>query len=115
MPSLPSCPCSVPGCPNVAIRGGRCAEHARQYRHQAEQRRPSAATRGYDAKWRRIRASFLRHHPYCAICGAEATVVDHVLPLSQGGTHEWANLQPLCVSCHNRKTAVLDRKDKPWE
>ena len=108
MPTRPSTPCLASGCPNPAVRGGRCEEHAKQYRAQSDQARPSAAERGYDAKWRRVRAQFLRHHPECAVCGAEATVVDHVVPLSQGGTHEWANLQPLCVACHNRKTATVD-------
>jgi 5-methylcytosine-specific restriction protein A len=33
-------------------------------------------------------------------------VADHVLPLKDGGARfDWANLQALCVSCHNRKTA----------
>jgi 5-methylcytosine-specific restriction enzyme A len=33
-------------------------------------------------------------------------VVDHVVPLKDGGARfDRANLQPLCVSCHNRKTA----------
>ena len=108
MPTHPSTPCLASGCPNPAVRGGRCEKHAQKYRQQSDQARPSAAERGYDAKWRRVRAQFLRKHPECGVCGAEATVVDHVLPLSQGGTNEWANLQPLCVRCHNRKTAVVD-------
>lgn len=37
-----------------------------------------------------------------------ATVVDHIKPLARGGTHDKGNLQALCVTCHNRKTATLD-------
>jgi 5-methylcytosine-specific restriction protein A len=49
--------------------------------------------------------------PLCVLClGREryvqATVVDHVLPIKDGGERfESCNLQSLCVSCHNRKTA----------
>jgi len=33
-------------------------------------------------------------------------LADHVQPLKEGGERfGWQNLQPLCVSCHNRKTA----------
>ena len=45
----------------------------------------------------------------CERCGKRATIqVDHVTPVSQGGTHALANLQALCTgpgSCHARKTA----------
>jgi 5-methylcytosine-specific restriction protein A len=34
-----------------------------------------------------------------------AIVVDHVVPLKMGGERfDWANLQSLCASCHNRKS-----------
>jgi 5-methylcytosine-specific restriction endonuclease McrA len=35
--------------------------------------------------------------------------VDHTIPVSQGGTHDLANLRALCsgpASCHARKTAL---------
>ncbi len=36
-----------------------------------------------------------------------ASVVDHVVPIKDGGERfDAANLQALCVSCHNRKTAT---------
>lgn len=35
-----------------------------------------------------------------------AKVVDHIVPVKQGGERfEGANLQSLCVPCHNAKTA----------
>ena len=77
------------------------------------------ARRGFDAEvsfyqsrqWRSVRAAFLREHPLCGACGAKgslvpARVVDHVQPIKDGGARfDTANLQSLCVSCHNRKTA----------
>jgi 5-methylcytosine-specific restriction protein A len=48
--------------------------------------------------------------PLCRACSTEAhpigaTDVDHIVPIRDGGTHEMANLQPLCGLCHRRKTA----------
>lgn len=66
----------------------------------------------YQSKdWRVLRAAVLRESPLCVVCKAKdhliaAGVVDHVVPLKDGGARfDRANLQPLCVSCHNRKTA----------
>jgi len=90
----------VPGCPNFAERGGLCAKHARE----RERARGSAAARGYDRRWRRLRKAFLAAHPFCARCGAPATDVDHIIPKAAGGADDWTNLQALCHACHSRKT-----------
>ncbi|NBW09689.1 MAG: HNH endonuclease [Caulobacteraceae bacterium] len=47
----------------------------------------------------------LREEPLCRHCGAAASQVDHIVPLSRGGTDARENLQPLCHSCHSKKTA----------
>lgn len=70
-------------------------------------KRESAAKRGYDGKWRMIRAQFLGAHPSCP-CGAPATEVDHIIALARGGSNAWANLQALCGPCHRRKTISVD-------
>ncbi len=63
------------------------------------------------AAWRRTRDAFLREHPLCHACEGRgrfvpAVVVDHVTPLKAGGARfDVSNLQSLCASCHNRKTA----------
>lgn len=45
----------------------------------------------------------------CCECGAivdaATSHLDHIVPLSHGGTHEEHNLQTLCHRCSNRKTA----------
>ena len=104
MPTRPATPCAQPGCPALAVRGGRCVQHQRERMYA----RPSPSAMGYDRNWQRIRARFLRQYPFCAMCGAEATDVDHVVPLRSGGTHDESNLQALCHACHGRKTATHD-------
>jgi len=44
------------------------------------------------------------HGQRCVKCGSVGRLtVDHVLPLSQGGTNDIHNLQPLCRSCNSLK------------
>jgi 5-methylcytosine-specific restriction protein A len=60
--------------------------------------------------WRKARIVFLAEHPFCADCGASATVVDHALPHRGDLTIFWdrGRWQALCASCHSRKTAARD-------
>jgi 5-methylcytosine-specific restriction protein A len=65
--------------------------------------------------WGRVRQRILRRDPLCVLCLAEgrtaaSEVVDHKIPLAQGGTHEDDNLQGLCTACHDRKTALEQGK-----
>jgi hypothetical protein len=44
--------------------------------------------------------------PLCRLCLSAgkiepATVVDHITPIAEGGTHETDNLMPLCKRCHD--------------
>ncbi len=47
--------------------------------------------------------------PMCLMCGkfveCEKLTLDHIIPLSKGGTHTIENIQPLCFSCNSRKHA----------
>jgi 5-methylcytosine-specific restriction enzyme A len=105
-------PCLEPGCPERAIRAGRCAAHQRQTpQRQYDAQRASPSARGYGREWQRIRASFLQLFPVCRVCGAPATDVDHITALADGGTHDYANLQPLCHAHHSAKTA---RENRRW-
>jgi 5-methylcytosine-specific restriction protein A len=61
-------------------------------------------------KWKGIRARQLRTHPLCIECirhghVTEATEVDHIRRLEDGGSHHPGNLQSLCHDCHAAKTA----------
>ncbi len=39
----------------------------------------------------------------CLACGANDVTVDHVVPLSRGGSNTLLNLQPLCRQCNSIK------------
>jgi 5-methylcytosine-specific restriction protein A len=54
-------------------------------------------------------ARLLRHEPLCRHCRAAgrvtaATELDHIIPLARGGFDHESNLQPLCETCHAKKT-----------
>ncbi|MCA8984505.1 MAG: HNH endonuclease [Planctomycetaceae bacterium] len=86
-------------------------------RHRPVDRRPTATQRGYDARWRKYRAAFLAT-PANALCRecrkrgriTPATVVDHIVPHLGDAVVFWdpGNHQPLCHSCHSRKTVRED-------
>lgn len=59
--------------------------------------------RGSTSAWRRTRAAVLAAHPFCAYCGAPADTVDHIVPLSRGGTDDPSNLRSACRACNTRK------------
>lgn len=47
---------------------------------------------------------FARDGHKCRICGAsDNLVLDHITPISKGGSDETSNLQTLCWSCNSRK------------
>jgi 5-methylcytosine-specific restriction protein A len=61
-------------------------------------------------RWRRLSKWVLAGEPLCRHCTAQgrettAAHVDHIVDLADGGEpYDVANLQPLCASCHTRKT-----------
>lgn len=45
-----------------------------------------------------------RDNHTCQQCGKPGNEVDHIIPISQGGTDHPNNLQVLCATCHTTKT-----------
>ena len=112
-------PCKKPGC-SALTRDGWCSEH-----------RPRKAQRRESQEWHwlygtslwkdRLRPAQLVREPFCRECAlrgfrVRATVVDHVVPHrgDMGLFSDPDNLESLCESCHNRKTAreMADRAKK---
>lgn len=50
---------------------------------------------------------FLRDDFQCQYCGdilsERKLTIDHILPLSKGGGHEWHNVVAACARCNNKK------------
>ena len=69
----------------------------------------------HSREWHAARARALRDNPWCAWCHATTGLsVDHIVPLSAGGTHESANLRVLCLSCHGRRSAEQAHGRRGW-
>lgn len=52
------------------------------------------------------RAIFYRDGFRCQYCGKESSkdlTIDHVMPRSRGGPHEWENVVSACIPCNHRK------------
>lgn len=110
--------CSFPGC-NTLVLQGRCKRHdvtAANRDHErvrSQQRRRAGefnATFYNSTEWRKLAKWQLSQEPLCRRCDSlgvtrEATEVDHVHPISEGGGKlDVENLQSLCSSCHAQKT-----------
>jgi len=102
--------CWVPLCGRI-----NCTIHGpRPVSVRPRDTRPTAASRGYGARWQRIRAAFLAAHPYCEDCGAPATDVDHVpsrrILVARGVPDPDADeyLHSRCHAHHSKKTATDD-------
>lgn len=106
--------CEHVGCKKLCTEGRYCEEH--KPKRKDPKGRKNSAQRGYGGAWRKARALFLKLHPVCVICGQPATDVDHIVPHKGDKKIFWDvnNWQPLCHSCHSKKTAreFLDWLDR---
>ena len=109
-PMKPKSPCLHPGCPALVSRGdkGRCPAHRKAYEQDIYRERGSAATRGYDSRWGRFRAWYLRQHPICSCgCGRAAIEIHHLIPVTGPDDPKFYdnnNLVALTKECHSRET-----------
>lgn len=80
-------------CGRVIAKGARC--------------RCAPTRNGSTRAWRSLRAQvLLRDRGRCVYCGAPATHVDHVVPLSRGGATHPANCVAACAACNLEKGAA---------
>lgn len=85
----------------------------------SEKKATKKASPKSDAKKRRKRSNYIQHrqrlyHVYgsiCWLCGEpNAAQIDHVIPLSQGGSNDFTNLR----LAHDECNLARNRKSHPW-
>ena len=57
------------------------------------------------------RAVFYRDKFTCQYCGTETRTLtlDHIVPRSRGGAHEWENVVSACIPCNHRKAGLTPK------
>lgn len=115
MPWKPLRPCRHPGCPNLSDQA-YCELHRKQIKADANRdydnsRRDKEMYSFYHSQaWIQLRAVKIKMNPLCEECYKQgrlkkAVIVDHILPAKECPDKrlDIANLQSLCVGCHNKK------------
>jgi len=67
-----------------------------------------------DTEYRRNRKIIRQQQKYCVWCGTAGTSqnklqVDHIVPVSKGGSHDLTNLRILCQMCHKKRQGKAHR------
>lgn len=108
MPLRPLKPCNALGC-NALTRNSRyCDEHAALDKPWATRKGSGRGGR----PWRRLRDQVLKRDDYICQCDEcklqnrlrPAHEVDHIVPISHGGTDIPSNLRAINHDCHELKT-----------
>jgi 5-methylcytosine-specific restriction endonuclease McrA len=89
--------CAYEGCPRTVVGAPRCPEHTI----------PASARSGTRA--RKLAHRMKIEQPWCSYCGSPATkgndlTIDHIVPLSRGGTNRRENLTVACSRCNRAKS-----------
>ncbi|BBO81192.1 hypothetical protein DSCO28_17580 [Desulfosarcina ovata subsp. sediminis] len=111
MPIAPPKPCRRCRRP-TRNKGGLCDACRARRKDQRRQLEPKKETKPFygTARWKKVRAMYLRDHPLCELCQSKgratvATLVDHVHEIEDGGAElAMNNLMALCTRCHASKT-----------
>jgi len=115
MPVSPPRPCTV--CRALVSDGtGRCEQHKFRLNTFADRRRGSRHERGYGAEWEKKRERVMeRDGGLCQTCHragyiVQASAVDHIVPRFEGGSEDDDNLEAICKTCHDAKTARENKR-----
>lgn len=99
----------MPAIPRRCARGGGCRNWQPCPKHPTSNW-ANNKSEPLPSDWKaRKKAVERRDGKRCRACGeVKGLELDHILGRAKGGTHELANLQLLCHTCHDAKT----RRDK---
>ncbi len=111
--------CTHPGCPELVVNGSQCAKHkkerVRDYRSSNVRAQLEAFYGG--GVWRALSKAYRKRNPLCEQCAAQglttlADVTDHIIEIRDDWERRYdpSNLQALCHTCHNRKTAAVSKQ-----
>ena len=89
-----------------------CAEHIPVIKPKKYYKKGKSAYD--DAEYRRNRKLIRQQQKYCVWCGTAGTSqnklqVDHIIPISRGGSHHISNLRILCQNCHKKRQGKAHR------
>ena len=95
--------CGIMGC----LKTRPCPEHGKRKPAPISAQRRALSRSGW--RWSERRRQVIRRDGgRCQLCPTDrptpGSVVDHILPIIEGGTDDLGNLQLLCTPCHNAKT-----------
>lgn len=112
MPGIPR----LCGCGAIVAADQLCQcqiERQRDRKARHDRNRPNSRQRGYTREWEKARAEFLTLHPFCAMCGNPADLVDHVTPHrgDKALFWNWNNWASLCTHCHSSKKQRIERAE----
>ena len=116
VPYKPKHPCAYPGCPELVEPGKRyCEKHTKKEAKTYEKYgRDRSVHRRYGRVWSRIRARYVKEHPFCELCFQRGVLVPveevhHIIPLAPENitdpsiTLNEENLISLCRNCHRQR------------
>jgi len=97
-------PTAAPIACRVCHRIGCTVHERRPFDRNSDDKRLSSG------KTETARRKLFKRSPWCVLCLRDnrftiATIRDHIVPLSEGGTDTDDNTQALCVACHDQKSA----------
>lgn len=88
---------------------GRCPD-CRKHNSQGESRGIAERIKRFGVAWEHVnRSRVLRRDKVCQHCGKpDKPNLDHILPMSLGGAHSYANTQRLCQKCNSEKRSHIE-------